>query len=63
MSETIRIIVIDDHPLFREGVAYTLQAQPDFEVIDQGESLDDALRLARDCSPDVALLDLRGAVG
>jgi DNA-binding NarL/FixJ family response regulator len=58
MSENIRVIVIDDHPLFREGVAYTLQAQPDMEVLGQGENLDDALRLARDCAPDVALFDI-----
>lgn len=58
MSEKIRLIVIDDHPLFREGVAYTLQAQPDMTVVGQGESLDDAVRLARDCAPDVALFDI-----
>ncbi len=58
MSEKIRLIVIDDHPLFREGVAYTLQAQPDMLVVGQGETLDDAVRLARDCAPDVALFDV-----
>jgi DNA-binding NarL/FixJ family response regulator len=58
MNEKIRIVVIDDHPLFREGVVYTLQAQPDFEVAAQGESLADAIRLARECSPDVVLLDI-----
>lgn len=58
MNEPIRLIVIDDHPLFREGVAYTLQAQPGLDVVGQGESLDDAVRLARECAPDIALLDL-----
>jgi DNA-binding NarL/FixJ family response regulator len=58
MSEPIRIVVIDDHPLFREGVAYTLQAQPDMTVVAQGDSLGEAVRLAAECAPDVVLLDL-----
>ena len=58
LTNNIRIIVIDDHPLFREGVAYTLEAQPDMEVVAQGENLDEAVRLARECSPDVALFDI-----
>lgn len=58
MSEPIRIVLIDDHPLFREGVAYTLQAQPDMAVVAQGENLADAARLAAECGPDVVLLDL-----
>ena len=58
MNEKIRLIVIDDHPLFREGVAYTLHSQPDMEVVGQGESLDDAVQLARDYAPDLALFDI-----
>ena len=33
MVDTLQIAIIDDHPLFREGVAHTLNAQPDFDVI------------------------------
>ena len=58
MSETIRIVLIDDHPLFREGVTITLEAQPDIEVVGQGESVSDALRLARELTPDLMLLDI-----
>ena len=58
MPDNIRIIVIDDHPLFREGVAYTLQAEPDMEVVAQGETMDEAVRLAGAWSPDVALFDI-----
>ena len=58
MSESIRVVFIDDHPLFREGVAITLAAQPDIEVVGQGENVGDAVRLARELSPDLMLLDV-----
>jgi len=58
MAEKIKIVLIDDHPLFREGVAYTLRSEPDFEIIGQGESLDEALQLVVDTQPHVILLDI-----
>lgn len=53
-----RIVLIDDHPLFREGVAYTLQSEPTFEVVGQGASLDEAVQLVADLTPDILLLDI-----
>ena len=58
MAETIRIVLLDDHPLFREGVAYTLGAQPDMTVVAQGDNAGEAARLAASCAPDVLLLDI-----
>jgi DNA-binding NarL/FixJ family response regulator len=54
----IRVVVVDDHPLFRQGVAQTLDAEPGMQVVDQGASADDALRLVRMHVPDVVLLDV-----
>ena len=58
MSEKIRVVVVDDHPLFREGVAGILGSEADMEVIGQGASAEDAIRLAHDLLPDVMLLDI-----
>jgi len=58
MGSEIRVILIDDHPLFREGVAYTLQNEPDIDVIGQGESMDEAVQLVEQLAPDVALFDV-----
>lgn len=58
MSEKIHIAVIDDHPLFREGVVNTLRAAEDFEIIGEGTSAQEALRLCSEYLPDLLLLDI-----
>jgi DNA-binding NarL/FixJ family response regulator len=58
MSDKIQIVLIDDHPLFREGVAHTLRLEPDIEVVGQGENAEEAVRLACQLLPDLILLDL-----
>lgn len=58
MSDRIQVVIVDDHPLFREGVATTLSSSPDIEVVAQGASADYAVRLATDLLPDVILLDI-----
>ena len=58
MREKIRIVLVDDHPLFREGVAATLAGEPDLEVVGQGVSAGEAVRLVKDLLPDIVLLDI-----
>ena len=58
MSDKIQIVIVDDHPLFRDGVAHTLAAESDLEIVGQGASADEAIRLAQDLLPDLILVDL-----
>jgi two-component system, NarL family, nitrate/nitrite response regulator NarL len=54
----IRIAIIDDHPMFRAGVAQSLLEAGGFEVVAQGSTRDDALQVVGDHSPDILLLDV-----
>lgn len=58
MSASIRIVVVDDHPLLREGVARSLEESGRFTIVGQGGSADEAIRLAAEHDPDLILLDL-----
>jgi two-component system nitrate/nitrite response regulator NarL len=58
MTESIRILLADDHPLFREGVAASLTASAAFDVIAQASSGEEAVEMARSLSPDLVLLDV-----
>ncbi len=58
MNEKFHIVVIDDHPLFREGVVSTLESEEDFQVVAEGTTADDAVNLASEHLPDLLLLDI-----
>jgi DNA-binding NarL/FixJ family response regulator len=55
----IGVIVVDDHDLFRTGMASLLGAEPDIEVVGQASGGRAGLRLALELRPDVVLMDLR----
>jgi len=55
---TIRILLIDDHTLFRSGIRALLQRQPDFEVVDEAADGVEGIKRAQQHRPDVILLDL-----
>jgi two-component system nitrate/nitrite response regulator NarL len=55
---TIRILLIDDHTLFRSGINALLQREPDFEVVDEAADGVEGVKRAKQHMPDVILLDL-----
>ncbi|NKB72430.1 MAG: response regulator [Candidatus Latescibacteria bacterium] len=58
MTDTIRIVLADDHPVVREGLAAILSTQADFEVVGQAGDGRQAIELIDQVQPDVVLLDL-----
>jgi two-component system nitrate/nitrite response regulator NarL len=58
MNEKIRVLLVDDHALFRSGVKTLLQRHDEFEVIDEAADGLEGIKRARSLKPDVVLLDL-----
>ncbi len=54
----IRILIADDHPIFRDGLRKLLEAEPGFEVVGEASDGEETVRLAQKVKPDVVLLDL-----
>lgn len=56
---TIRVMIVDDHQIFRRGVKSLLEDESDIEVVGEAGSAQDALALAEKLKPDVATVDIR----
>ncbi len=56
--EKIRLLLVDDHTILREGIRTLLESQPDFEVVGEAENGRAALALTRQLAPDIVLMDL-----
>lgn len=60
-----RVLIVDDHPLMRQGLAQLINQQPDLEVCGEAEDVSEALQQTTDLKPDVVIVDLslRGSDG
>jgi DNA-binding NarL/FixJ family response regulator len=58
-SNTIEILVVDDHPIFRQGIVSLLIDQPDMKLVAQGNSGLEAIQQFRSHRPDITLMDLQ----
>jgi len=57
-SSPIRIVIADDHPIFRDGLRRLLESEPDLKVIGEAQDGAEAVKLARQLRPEILLLDL-----
>lgn len=57
-TEFIRILIADDHPIFRHGVRALLEAEPDFQVVGEASDGAEVLEMVPKLQPDILLLDL-----
>jgi DNA-binding NarL/FixJ family response regulator len=58
-GEPIRVLIVDDHALFRRGLLMVLRQEADMEVVGEAEDGDDAVQKAQELMPDVVLMDVR----
>ncbi len=58
MVDKIRVAIVDDHPMVREGVAHVIASEAGFEVVAKGGTANDAVEIVRIQNPDILVLDV-----
>jgi DNA-binding NarL/FixJ family response regulator len=59
MTEALRVLVVDDHPVFRAGLRALLSIEDGVEVVGEAATGVDSVRMTRDLQPDIVVMDLR----
>jgi DNA-binding NarL/FixJ family response regulator len=58
VTDPVRIVLADDHPMFREGLRFTLGREPDLAVVGEAATGTEAVRLVEELDPDLVVMDL-----
>lgn len=58
MSDKVRVLIVDDHPLYRQGLRQVIESNPNFELVGEAERGEEALRLIESLRPTLAVLDV-----
>ncbi len=58
-KQRVRVLVADDHPIYREGIVRAVKDRPDLELVGEAGDGRDALAQIQELEPDVAVLDIR----
>ena len=59
MGEPIRVLIVDDHPVYRDGLRGLVERAPDLELVGEAENGAAAVTLAAERNPTIVLMDLR----
>jgi YesN/AraC family two-component response regulator len=58
-DQALRVLIVDDHALFRRGLQMVLRQEPDIEVVGEAADGQEAVNKAQETMPDVILMDVR----